>query len=294
MNHFSISQLAQLSGIKPHTIRIWEQRYQALQPNRSEGNTRYYDDTQLRRLLNIVSLANADHKISELCALPDKKLFELVHQYAQNQIPQDKATEYFISQLIAAGMEYDEAGFDKLFSHCLLQFGLKETYRIIIYPMLVRIGWMWCSDSIPPAQEHFISNLLRQKLSTAIDALPLPSSSEQWLLFLPENEFHEIGLLFAHYLVRLSGRTAIYLGANVPLPSLTTAAKDTGAQRLLLFFVHKNLPEDVQNYIDQLAASFPKKEMYIAGLPPTPIQVKLRKNMHLLQSPQDLEQQLNH
>ena len=116
---FSISQLQQFSGIKAHTIRMWEQRYNALQPNRSEGNTRYYDSNQLRRLLNIVSLMEADYKVSELCAMDNKKLSALLNEKHQSYQSTSETAEHFISQLIAAGMSFDEINFEKIFSNCI-------------------------------------------------------------------------------------------------------------------------------------------------------------------------------
>jgi len=197
MDLFSISHLARYSGVKPHTIRIWEKRYNALHPSRSDGNTRYYDSRQLRRLLNIVSLKSSHPgSLQELCAMSDEALFSLIQQY--NVSGRDGSDDYFISQLIAAGVNYDEAHFTQMFSHCLLRYGLRDTYLKVIYPMLVRIGTLWTSDSFRPSYEHYISNLLRRKLTTSLDALPPPKAgAPTWLLFLPENEFHDIGLLFA-------------------------------------------------------------------------------------------------
>ncbi len=162
MDQFSISQLSQFSGIKPHTIRIWEQRYKALKPHRSEGNTRYYDGTQLRRLLNIVSLSTTGTKISRLCSMSDEELFQLREEY-EGQAAKNNDYEYFINQLISGGMGYDEANFEKAFSHCLLRFGLQKSYVKVIYPMLNRIGLMWSTNNIPPSQEHYISNLVKTK-----------------------------------------------------------------------------------------------------------------------------------
>ena len=265
MNLFSISQLSQFSGIKAHTIRMWEQRYNALKPNRSEGNTRYYDNLQLRRLLNIVSLMNSGYKVSELGVMSDKKLFTLLEQQ-QGKVESDDPEDFYISQLIAAGMSYDEQHFEKIFSHCLLRFGLKNAYIHVLYPLLARIGLMWASNSIPPAQEHFISNIIRQKLFTAIDSLPPPATTaETWLLFLPENEFHEIGLLFAHYVIRISGRKSVYLGANLPLDSLNDSSKDIKPDKLLLFLVRHNLPEESQQFLDTLRTFSPIKIIYLVG-----------------------------
>ncbi|SHG33497.1 DNA-binding transcriptional regulator, MerR family [Fodinibius roseus] len=293
MDTFSISQISQFSGVKPHTIRMWEQRYGALKPNRSEGNTRYYSNAQLRRLLNIVSLKNAGYKLGELGAMPDEKLNELVLE-EQEQTTTDQTDEYFVLQLIAAGMSYDELYFEKVFSHCLLRYGMTDAYSRIIYPVMVRLGLMWTSDRMPPVQEHFLSNLLRQKLLTAIDSLPpAEPEADKWLLFLPENEFHELGLLFAHYLIRRSGHQAIYLGANVPLQLLRNAVADTGSDRLLFFLVHNDLPENSRTYLDQLKDSIPDKTIYLSGNRDLISQLKTGKSMIWLKSVEHLEQQLN-
>jgi len=291
MNQFSISQLEKFSGIKAHTIRIWEQRYNALQPNRSEGNTRYYDNEQLRRLLNIVSLSNQHYKVSELCGMPDQQLFKLVWEL-ENEI-ENKPEEYFISQLILAGVSYVDSCFDKIFSHTLLRYGMKKTYLKVIYPVLVRTGLMWACNDLAPANEHFISNLFRQKLFTAIDALP-PSKpeSDSWLLFLPENEFHEVGLLLAHYLIRLSGKKVLYLGGNVPTQSVITAVKEISCDNLLLFLVHRDKEVEVRNYLTDLSTNLKERKIYVAGDQQLFSRLKKPKNITLLSSVDDLEQQL--
>lgn len=292
MNIFSISQLAQLSGIKSHTIRIWEQRYNALQPLRSEGNTRYYDSSQLRRLLNIVSLMDEGYKISELGVLPDEQLFKLITDY-QNDSTANEPAEYFISQLIAAGMSYDEAHFEKIFSHCLIKYGMRDTYLKVIYHTLLRMGLLWASDAIPPSQEHFNSNMIRLKLSTAIDSLPpYKTKSDTWLLFLPENEFHEISLLFAQYLIRLSGKRTIYLGGNLPIQSLVDAVNNTKPENLLFFLVHYNSPEETQRYLDNLSSLFTGKNIFVSGNPKLIGQLKIGNGIQWMPSVDELEKQL--
>ena len=292
MNSFSISQLARFSGVKAHTIRIWEQRYYALKPSRTEGNTRHYDSDQLRRLLNIVSLSQLNYKVSELCALPDNKLFRLIEEsYVEHQ---DKSYEYFVANLVAAGISYDEPGFEKVFSDCILQFGVKETYLKIIYPMLVRIGIMWSSDTIPAAHEHFITNLLRQKFLTAIDSLPLAKpGSDSWLLFLPENEFHEMGLLFGNYLLRQSGEKVIYLGCNLPVQSLKTAVKTLSPNNLFLFLVHHDLSDDIQEYLNNLSNQFKGKNIFVAADEKVTNGLNKGNNVFFLNSVEDLEQKLS-
>jgi MerR family transcriptional regulator, light-induced transcriptional regulator len=294
MDLFSISQLAEFSGVKQHTIRIWEQRYNALKPQRSEGNTRYYDNDQLRRLLNIVSLKDAEYKVSELCAMSDKKLFHLVSAQLEQPVAQNEKDEYFISQLIAAGMAYDEAWFDKVFSHALLSYGLKDTYLRVLYPMLVRVGLMWATDTIMPAYEHFISNMIRNKLIIAIDALPPPKhNADSWLLFLPEDEYHEIGLLLAHYLIRHSGKKVYYLGASVPLDSVAAIAKDTGVSRLLTFFVMRNSAENVKSYMSHFSRAFASKKIFISCKKELIIPGKLPANLKFLFAVEELEKELD-
>jgi hypothetical protein len=288
MNLFSISQLAQFSGIKPHTIRVWEKRYHALHPARSEGNTRYYNNNQLRRLLNIVSLMQLNYKISQLGSMPDDELYKIIEKTAYAGVPE--GAEYFVLHLTRAGLSYDEQQFDKIFSHCILRYGLTETYKNILYPMMMRTGLMWSCNTMPPANEHFITNLIRQKISTAIDSLPHPAiNSETWLLFLPEDEFHEIGLLFAHYVIRCSGRKVIYLGTNVPVDSLFTAAKDAQANKLLLFLVHRNATKKLQDYLNRVNKLSTGKEIYVAAGEDLIKYIKLPKKVQWLQSSQHLE-----
>lgn len=292
MDQFSISQLSQFSGIKPHTIRIWEQRYNALKPQRSEGNTRYYDGSQLRRLLNIVSLSGTGNKISRLCSMSDEELFKMRATY-EKDAGLNNDYEYFINQLISGGMTYDEMNFEKAFSHCLLRFGLQKTYVEIIFPLLSRIGLMWSTNNIPPSQEHYISNLLRQKMFTAIDSMPpVTKAEEMWLLFLPEDEFHELGLLFANYFLRSKGKQVIYLGSNVPLSSVEHILEDVSIENLLLFMVHQDLPEKVEEYFQDLRKIAGKRTVYVAGSGIAPENMPKEGAFVQLRSVEDLEREL--
>lgn len=290
MNLFTISDLEQFSGIKAHTIRIWEKRYNALQPDRSDGNTRYYDNTQLKRLLKIVSLTDLGHKVSEICALDEASLNTLLEETLSKVMSEEEAYDYFIMQIISSGIEFNEAQFEKLFSNCILRFGLKETYIHIIYPVLVRTGLLWIRDSLLPVQEHFFTNLIRQKLLVAIDALPPEKSlSESWVLFLPENEFHEIGLIFAHYMIRQAGKKVIYIGANVPLESLRHAVTAIKPSHLLFFMVHYNMPEESQRYLDMLGESFKDTKIYLSGNQKLIDQLKIAQQMKWVRTVVELQ-----
>ncbi len=291
MNTFTISDLSRFSGIKQHTIRIWEQRYKALKPQRSAGNTRYYDNSQLRRLLNIASLIPFGYKASELCSMKDEQLFQLVQEL--QIVPGNQPDEYLISQLVSAGLRFDEEAFESFFTKTLMRYSLRDAYTWIIYPMLNRIGLMWSSNEIPPSSEHFISNLIRQKLFTAINSLPLPKdTAARWLCFLPEDELHEMGLLMAAYLIRQAGHRPIYLGTNVPFSSVVDAAGETNPDVLLTFFVRRDSPEFHAKYILDLASHFREARIFIAADEHTATPFP-KKNIKWLKSVSELEQILH-
>lgn len=293
MNSFSISQLQDYSGIKAHTIRIWEKRYNALKPIRSEGNTRYYDSVQLRRLLNIASLMKMDYKVSELCTMSDEYLNNILDFQFSKTASGKPDSEYYISQIISSAISYDELRFEKFFSNCILRFGLKATYVQIIYPVLVRLGLMWSKDSLPPGQEHFITNLIRQKFLTAVDSLPTAAdTNNSWLLFLAEDEFHETGLLLAYYLIRQSGNKVIYLGANIPAESLSAAVKDITPAKLLTFLVSKKDKEKDIELIRYINKQFPEQKLYLACDPDRLPELKRSQHFIPLHSVADLETQL--
>ncbi len=293
MTRYTIADLEKLSGIKAHTIRIWEQRYNALKPMRTPGNTRYYDDTQLRKLLNVVSLSKQGKKVSELFAISDEELNDLLNQQIENSKPDNSRFEYFISQMIIAGLSYNEVEFEKHFSACLVRYGMKNTYMNIIQPMLFRVGLIWSKDELCPSQEHFLSNLIRQKILASIDGLPLPTNVKKcWLLYLPEGEYHETGLMFSNYVIRNAGQKTIYLGSNVPLNFIPPAINDTDPTNLLLFLTKNRPVPEVQQYLNELAKLSKNASIHIAGNSKLIEQLKLEKNVSWMQSVEKLEQQL--
>ncbi len=293
MDFFSISQLEQFSGIKAHTIRIWEQRYKALNPSRSDGNTRSYDSAQLRRLLNISSLLQDGLKPSTLCKMSDNRLFQLMEDKLLENTLSDPSYEYYVSQLIVASTGFNEAYFDKIFSNCLLRLGMRDTYVKVIYPLLNRIGLLWAANKISPAYEHFGANMVKQKLSAAIDALPPPKSSRtSWLLFLRENEFHDIGLLFCYYLLKQAGKKVIYLGSNVPIETLRQTVNETTPAHLFMFMVHYDSPDETNDYLKVLKRHFSKSTIHISGNERLLSALKPAKELNKISSVEELEKQL--
>lgn len=287
MDALSITQLSQFSGVKAHTIRIWEQRYNALSPDRSEGNVRTYNGLQLRRLLNIVSLLEMNYKISSVATLSDDSLHELI-QRAHN-LQQDLEANSHISQLISHGMRYDELEFSRLLDKLIEESGVVEVYKQVVYPLINRVGLMWSANMLPPAQEHFISNLIRQKILSLTENLPKPKiGSKKWVLLLPEGEFHEMGLFIAHYVLKLKGYSVVYLGANVPLETLNVALREIKPDSIFLFFVHNDFPENAQKFIDEIKIEHITNHLFMSGNHKIFQNVKLSKRMKWVKDVQDL------
>lgn len=278
---YSISDLEQLSGIQAHTIRMWEQRYHALSPLRSEGNTRYYTDQHLVRLLNIASISQQGLKISQICSLSEAAIAELIDTEIKATISSNQQAEFYITQLLRSGIAYDERTFDELLSKYIKNYGLKSTYVDVLYPLLVRLGLMWRKDSICAAQEHFLSNIIRQKIAVAINEIPYPQeNATKWLLFLPQEEEHEIGILFAHYLLRQHGQQVIYLGSRVPMKSVEQAIAANDIQHILLFMVNVKQRIYAQNYIDSLSANNIGIQIHLAGSGKLLADLQLPKNVN--------------
>lgn len=289
MTSYSIKELEQLSGIKAHTLRIWEKRYKVLTPERTATNIRQYGDDDLKRLLNVTTLLNHGWKISKASALSIEELGKEVERLFQKTSKEEHEYSTYINALVLATMEFDEGRFEQIFASALLLLGLKETIIKIIYPFLNKIGLMWSVWKVHPGQEHFASNLVRKKLFSAIDQLPvLHSQKDAFLLFLPAEELHEIGLLFANYLLRSEGFKVHYLGQSVPFESLKNAIEVTNPKHLLTFFVSNQPLEDIQQYLELLSQHFPALSIHVAGRNLAPLSNAFQKNIRFHTSPPDL------
>ena len=262
---YTISDLEQLSGVHSHTIRIWEQRYNALTPMRSQGNTRLYDDVQLVKLLNIVSLNQVGLKISKICSLSNDAIEDLLDKQYEHQSDDDLA-EFYLSRLIKFGLEFNHLAFNNLLNDCMQIMGVTNTYRRVTYPLLVRLGLMWRKDDICPAHEHFISNIIKQKLFAQIDQISTTNmDADTWLLFLPEDEDHDIGLIFAYYLLKLNNQNVIFLGNRTPLNSVSAVISTINIDHVLLFMVKSRAEESTNKYILNLTNKCKTAKIHLAG-----------------------------
>jgi MerR family transcriptional regulator, light-induced transcriptional regulator len=263
MGQYSIKELENLSGIKAHTLRIWEKRHNIMAPGRTDTNIRFYSDEDLKKILNISILNNLGLKISKIANLSLDQLTDKVKELSSRQ---DESSLH-IDQLIIAMVDLDEVKFEKLLNHLIMRFGFEKTVTHILYPFLEKIGILWLSNNINPAQEHFISNLIRQKLIAAIDALPLVSGPgvKKVMLFLPENELHEIGLLFYSYLLKKMEYKTIYLGQAVPIHDLMEVYK-IHQPEYLVTSITSTLPTDLlKSYLLQLANKASASTIYVSG-----------------------------
>lgn len=255
MESYSINAVEQLTGVKAHTLRIWEKRYNALIPHRTPTNIRYYDDEQLRKLLNISTLQQHGHRISTLMAMEDSEINDLLVAMANDDETGDQYDVY-ISSLISYMLIFDEPAFDKVYSNIIIRLGLFDAMTKVVYPFLRKTGILWSISNATPAQEHFASNIIKRKLLSAIDGIPYHDKAEKkFLLFLPPDEWHEIGLLLADYLIRSAGMASIYLGQNVPFSSLQLTVEKWKPDHLVTFFTSGL---DMDDHIRKLSAIVPK------------------------------------
>jgi methanogenic corrinoid protein MtbC1 len=257
LESYSIKQIEQLTGIKAHTIRIWEKRYRTLVPHRTATGIRYYDDEQLRKMLNISVLLQQGNKISTLMSLPDEKINEMILE----QVSQQQSTNIYgtyINSLISSMLSYDELLFDKVFSTIFIRFGVYDSMINVVYPFLKITGILWSTKNATPGQEHFASNIVKRKLLVAIDAIPVPkNSTKKFILFLPPGEWHDTGLNFSDYVIRNAGIETINLGQSVPYASLESCIQRVNPDYLLTFFTSGTDFTEAITYLKELATSNP-------------------------------------
>lgn len=217
-NNFSIKDLENITGVKAHTIRIWEKRYDLLSPKRSETNIRYYSNKNLQKLLNIVLLNNNNYKISKISEMKDDEI-----SFTARELVLDRAiNEEAINSLKLAMFQFDKTLFNNIYSRLLLKKTFKEIFKEIFIPFLEHVGLLWQTETILPAHEHFVSNLISQKVQVNTEELKYTTiiSDTTYVLFLPENEIHELGLLYLNYELVLRGYKTIYLGQSLPIDNL--------------------------------------------------------------------------
>ncbi len=262
MNVFTIKDLENLSGIKAHTIRIWEQRYSFLNPQRTATNIRSYSNVELKTVLNIALLNKYGYKISHIDRMTPTEVNDKILTLSQAEAQQER----LINELIQCMVEIRIRVFEQKLDAFIREKGIEKAILQIVFPFLERIGILWLTNHINPAQEHLVTNIIRQKLIMGIENAgdPIPQHSS-FLLFLPENEYHELGLLFLHYLLKSRGMNVYYIGANIPLKEVEAVVSVIKPDFLYthLTSVAKNF--SLEKFITSVATRMPGKRLIVSG-----------------------------
>lgn len=285
---YPVSQIEIMTGIKAHTLRVWERRYQFLKPQRTATNIRYYTDEQLRKLINISILNRNGIRISKLDQMPDGEIYKKVNDILNNQ---DKTLEDDIQGLTLAMLEMDEDKFNKIFEAHIIRKGLLSTFTDIIYPFLAHVGVLWITNKAYPAQEHFITNLVRQKIIYAIESYTkVPEKAPSIILFLPDGENHELGLLLSSFVARDLGWKVYYLGQNVPREDIEDVVELVHPNALMTMLLAPR--KDTQELIKKLAISLKDTHLILSGSPQL-IEELTNKNTIFVKHPKELVDYLN-
>ena len=285
MAHYSIKDVEHLSGVKAHTLRIWEQRHNIFQPHRTDTNIRYYSDEDLKIIICISALINQGYKIGNIAKMTKAS----IQEHLQNIANKDYSFDIQIKALTTAMIDVDEPYFEKIINIAITNNGFEDTMINVIYPFLESIGVMWLTGAVNPAQEHFISNLIRQKIIAAIDRLELCNNIPQkkYLLYLPEGEMHEISLLFLAFLLKKRNNRITYLGANVPLGDVISVAQHAKPDYTCSIFTASPV-NDVQGYIKHLGTNAPQAEHLFAGQRFANLNIEMPDNCQYIASMQNM------
>lgn len=285
MNQFTIRDIENLSGIKAHTWRIWEQRYSIGIAQRKESNHRFFDNDNLKQILRIAYLYHSGIKISKIAALEPEEMKEM----ALSKLPKENGREYYIKELIEASIDLDEDKFEQTFSEALKKMGVEETILNIINPFQEKIGVLWLTDHLIPAQEHFTSNIIREKIAIAINNLPLIKRTEkkEIVLFTPERERHELPLQFIHYLLKKNQNKVIYFGCNTSLESIEIYSKHLSFTYLFFHLVTNLTNISPDEYLQKVSKQFPDKQIVMSGVQVLQV-TQVPENVRLLKSMKEI------
>jgi DNA-binding transcriptional MerR regulator len=250
VRNYSISDIEGLIGIKAHTIRAWEVRYNLVPPKRTPTNIRFYDDNDLKSLLNIVALNENGYKISRIARMNQNKIVDLVTQLKTDW----KNDSVQMLNLSNATLNYDEVAFSEILESCIAEMGLTTTMDQVLFPFMKKIGMLWQTGTIDPSHEHFASSLIRDRIVVEIDRIEKPENkhAKRFLLFLPEGEMHETGLLFARYLLKKCGHETLYLGQEIPYPDIQKVVKNYAPDFAFIVLTSLNLGKDVNKIISKV------------------------------------------
>jgi DNA-binding transcriptional MerR regulator len=283
MTHYSIKDLEHLSGVKAHTIRIWEKRYQLLKPDRTDTNIRLYSDEDVRRILNVAMLIKNGYKISNVAAFDDAKLQATVLRQNRGLLDPERN----IDQLLFHTVNLDTFGFEQLLDKIIQENGFSKTIQNVIFPFFDRIGLLWQAGTIFVAHEHFVSNLIRNRLIIEAAKFDNNLSEKTMLFFLHENEMHELGLLYFNFLAAENGFRCVYLGQNLPFGDLANLLRSAEFNFVCTSFIYAIEKPELEQYLSNLSMVFNKNRILIAGRQIVLHKPKLPTNVVVIKTSKD-------
>lgn len=281
MHSFTIKDLENLSGIKAHTIRIWEQRYSFLKPSRTDTNIRFYSNEELKMILNVALLNKYGFKISHIDKMNEAEIKEKILTLNQTEAQQER----IVNSLIQHMVDLDMKSFEELLDGFIDSRGIEKTITQIIFPYLDKIGILWLTNHINPAQEHLVSNIIRQKLIVGIQNADSPVNIDKSvLLFLPEGEYHELGLLFMNYLLKSKGVSTIYLGCSISVNDVEYIVKLKKPDYLYTHLTACSSKFNLEKFITAMGKKFTGTPIVISGKLTQAYSKKYNQNIYLKKS----------
>ncbi|WP_046744512.1 MerR family transcriptional regulator [Kordia zhangzhouensis] len=291
---FSIKDLENLSGVKAHTIRIWEKRYNLLAPDRTDTNIRTYDIKSLQKLLNITLLYKNGYKISKIAEIPEDQIHILVREIATEKNIHNQALNSFKLSML----NFDYSLFYSTYNKLLSEKSFREVFYETFIPLLNELGVLWHTQTINPAHEHFISSLIKQKIilnTERIQSLEKTNTSKTFVLYLPDNEIHEIGLLYLNYELLLKGYHTIYLGQTIPIESLTNVHNFFSELHFISYFTVAPTTDKIEDYLQEFdeLIGFDSNHLWLLGYQAKYVKNKKNyKNLKVFKSIIDLVKEI--
>lgn len=263
MNRFSIRDIQNLTGIKAHTLRIWEQRHRVIVPKRTETNIRYYDANDLKTALRVALLNQHGYKISRIQKMSEDDIDTLLKE----TVDEDFQFGHQLNKLVVSTVDMNVQQFEHQIDKYIYKYGLDATIERLLFAFMEKIGVLWMTNQLFPAQEHLISNVIIRKLLLATEEVHSKPdlSKPKYLLFLPESEFHEIGLLYMHFQLAKLNKNVIYLGANSPLDQIELVSKTLKPEYHYTHITAASNDFDIEKYMHKLSNLTTTKQIYFSG-----------------------------
>ena len=262
MDKYSIDEFSKITGLNKILIRTWENRYSFVKPHRTSTNIRYYDDSMIVKTLRYSALVDAGFKMSVLTKLGSKQIDSLINDALNNNNNTNKHSLY-ISKIIESSISFNQLLFHNTYEKCIKNIGIIACYKHVLLEALNRIGILWLNNQISPTQEHFLSELIKTKIYKEIEKIGFKKlSKENWVLFLPKNELHDIGLLFAYLSLKMNGHNVVYLGQNLPHSSLLSLKDKNKIDNILFAAVSNTSKLDLIEVTNFLETHFSESKIY--------------------------------